>query len=95
MSVIREFFEKKFAYKLAVINGEHEAGISLFYLDDGIDTGRIVEQVRVPICITDTVANVYQRAKSLSIEMLLRNLEKLKSGKVRGKKQNERLATYT
>lgn len=79
----------------AVINGERKAGVSLFYLDEGIDTGRIVEQVKIPIHITDTAADVYQEAKSLSIEILLRNLEKLKSGNAQTRKQDERRATYT
>lgn len=47
----------------AMINGEREAGISFFQLDDGIDTGGIVGQRAVPILLNDTIASLYARVE--------------------------------
>ena len=39
----------------AVINGDTETGITTFFLKHEIDTGEIIDQVRVPIADTDNV----------------------------------------
>ena len=43
----------------AVINGDTETGITTFFLKHEIDTGEIIDQVRVPIADTDNVEVVY------------------------------------
>ena len=43
----------------AVINGDTETGITTFFFKHEIDTGDIIQQVRVPIADTDNVEIVY------------------------------------
>ena len=43
----------------AVINGDTETGITTFFLKHEIDTGEIIQQVRVPIADTDNVEIVH------------------------------------
>ena len=45
----------------AIINGETETGITTFYLDHEIDTGRILLQERVPILETDCVEDIHDK----------------------------------
>lgn len=45
----------------ALHNGEHEAGLTLYELDPGIDTGPILAQATVPIVAGDTFATLYAR----------------------------------
>lgn len=45
----------------AVINGETETGVTTFFLDHEIDTGRIILQERMPISLTDDVGTVYDK----------------------------------
>ncbi|MBI4058781.1 methionyl-tRNA formyltransferase [Candidatus Microgenomates bacterium] len=78
-----------------VINGEKSTGVSLFYLAEGMDSGDLVDQIKVPIGINDTAIDVYRKTKTASIKVLIRNLSKLLNGTPRRKKQNEKLATYT
>ena len=49
----------------AVINGETETGITTFFLEHEIDTGEIIDQVRVPIADTDNVEIVYDKLMHL------------------------------
>ena len=43
----------------AVINGDTETGITTFFLKHEIDTGEVIQQVRVPIADTDNVGIVH------------------------------------
>jgi hypothetical protein len=45
----------------ALRNGEHEAGLTLYVLDEGIDTGPLLAQRAVPIEPDDTFASLYRR----------------------------------
>jgi len=58
----------------ALINGESETGISLFYLDDGVDTGNIISQRKIPIKLNDTIKTLYAKAEEEGINLLVENL---------------------
>ena len=45
----------------AVINGDTETGITTFFLKHEIDTGRVIQQVRIPIEDTDNVGDVHDK----------------------------------
>ncbi|MUL43727.1 methionyl-tRNA formyltransferase [Streptomonospora sp. PA3] len=49
----------KSAINWAIINGEQETGLSVFWPDEGIDTGPILLQKRCPIGPDDTVGSLY------------------------------------
>ena len=63
----------------AMINGEKETGVSLFRLDDGVDTGDIVAQARLAIGPDDSIATVYGHATELSTNLLRRTLRDIGS----------------
>ncbi|MDQ6829830.1 MAG: methionyl-tRNA formyltransferase, partial [Gemmatimonadota bacterium] len=50
----------------SLINGETETGVTLFYFDDGVDTGDVVAQRAIPIGPDDSIRDVYDRAASAS-----------------------------
>lgn len=43
------------------MNGDKEAGFSIFWADDGLDTGPILLQKSCPVLSDDTVDSVYNR----------------------------------
>jgi len=55
----------------AMINGETKTGATLFQLDDGVDTGDIIEQREFPIATIDTIRSLYQRATDVSKTLVL------------------------
>ncbi|MEK7616888.1 MAG: methionyl-tRNA formyltransferase [Patescibacteria group bacterium] len=79
----------------AIINGEKMSGVTLFYLDEGIDSGDIIAQRKIPIGSTDTGFTLYQKTKTASVEILIDYLEDIKRGSASRIKQNEKEATYT
>lgn len=54
----------------AMINGEQEAGVSLFKLDSGVDDGDIISQKSFKIEHEDTIKEVYEKATVASEEIL-------------------------
>lgn len=58
----------------AVINGDTETGITTFFLKHEIDTGEIIDQVRVPIADTDNVEVVYNRLMMLGGDLVLKTV---------------------
>ena len=71
----------------AVINGDTETGITTFFLKHEIDTGEIIQQVRVPIADTDNVEIVHDKLMYLgdlvleTVDAILNGSETCSSGK--------------
>jgi len=61
----------------AMINGEKEAGISLFYLEKGVDTGDLLGQRMVSINFNDNIRTLYSKIENEGIDLLGENLLKL------------------
>ncbi|MDH4100574.1 MAG: methionyl-tRNA formyltransferase [Nitrospirota bacterium] len=64
----------------AIIQGEQEVGASLFYFDDGVDSGDIISQIAVPIGFSDTIATVYKKIEEVSLDMLKKILPQIADG---------------
>lgn len=73
----------------AVINGDTETGITTFFLKHEIDTGEIIDQVRVPIADTDNVEVVYERLMRLGSDLVLKTVDAILEGSVKTIPQEE------
>lgn len=73
----------------AVINGDTETGITTFFLKHEIDTGEIIDQVRVPIADTDNVEVVYERLMHLGGDLVLKTVDAILEGSVKTIPQEE------
>lgn len=78
-----------------VINGEKKTGVTLFHLDQGIDSGDIIDQKVIPIRQSDTAWDIYKKTAKISIELLENYLKNFPSINSKRKKQNHDDATYT
>jgi methionyl-tRNA formyltransferase len=77
----------------SIIKGEKEGGISLFYLDDGVDTGDIIGQASFPIEQRDTIADALIKLEDSAERLLERYLPLLAEGKAPRIPQNHSEAT--
>jgi methionyl-tRNA formyltransferase len=78
-----------------IIKGEKETGLSIFWPDNGLDTGDILVQKKTPIGPNDTLGTVYfDRLFPLGVEAMLEGVDLVKAGKAPRIKQDEALATY-
>ena len=73
----------------AVINGDTETGITTFFLKHEIDTGEVIQQVRVPIADTDNVEVVHDKLMMLGGELVLETVDAILNGTVKPIPQEE------
>lgn len=73
----------------AVINGETETGVTTFFLTHEIDTGKIIQQERIPISDTDNVGIIHDKLMYKGTELLLQTVEAIIAGTIAPKAQEE------
>src|SRR5271165_4949432 len=78
-----------------IIQGETETGLSIFWPDNGLDTGAVLLQKKTPISADDTLGSVYfDRLFPSGVDAMIESIDLVKAGKAPRIKQNEDEATY-
>lgn len=73
----------------AIINGEKETGVTTFFIDEEIDTGKIIESEQIPIEADDDVESLHDRLMKLGAELVLKTVKSIENGKVVAKSQKQ------
>lgn len=66
----------------AVINGDTETGITTFFLKHEIDTGEVIQQVKVPIAETDDVGVVHDKLMMLGGQLVVETVDAILANRV-------------
>lgn len=83
------------AINWAVINGETESGLTIFWVDQGIDTGDILLQKKVEIGPAETTGEVYfNKLYPMGVEACLEAVQLVAAGKAPRLPQDHSKATY-
>jgi methionyl-tRNA formyltransferase len=78
-----------------IIMGEKEAGLSIFWPDNGLDTGDVLLQKKTPISGADTLGTVYfDRLFPQGVDAMMESVDLVKASKAPRIKQDESKATY-
>ena len=78
-----------------IMNGEKKTGITIFWPDDGIDTGPILMQKEVEITPGDTLGTLYfNKLFPMGVEALMESIDLVYQGKAPRIPQDETQATY-
>jgi len=78
----------------AIQAGDHETGITIMQMDNGLDTGPILLQEKCPINSPDTSGILYDRLASIGSKCLLKILDAVVSGNLQPVAQDNSQATY-
>jgi methionyl-tRNA formyltransferase len=78
----------------AIINGEKETGITIMYMDKGMDTGNIISQKSIRIENDDNLETLSDKLSVLGEKLLLETLPSIIDGTNDSIKQDESLVTY-
>ena len=79
---------------LPILHGAKQSGVTLHYIDAGIDTGEIIAQTIYDIKLDDTAEIIYNRNIQLGTELVIANLPKLIEGNVSSCPQSSIESTY-
>ena len=78
----------------AIVNGETVTGVTIQLMDEGIDTGDILETVVTDICEEETAEELFDRLSVMSADLMVSTLKKAEEGTLTPIKQDESKATY-
>ena len=78
----------------AVLNGERETGVTIFFLQHAIDTGDLLYQERMPISPEETTGSVYQRMMAIGARALLRSLHLIAANEIILRPQDPSLVSH-
>ncbi|MFA4873655.1 MAG: methionyl-tRNA formyltransferase [Patescibacteria group bacterium] len=79
----------------AILNGDHETGITVILLDEKMDHGPIVAQQTILINPTDTSPTLSDRLARLGAQFLVNGMLDYANGKVQPQPQDDIHASYT
>jgi len=66
----------------ALINGETKTGLTTFFLDKEIDTGKIIKQVEISINIDDNVGTLHDRMMDEGAKLVLNTTNSIVEGNI-------------
>lgn len=78
----------------AIRDGEEETGITIMYMDEGIDTGNIIQARAIPIEETDTLGTLSEKLSILGAKTLMDTLPRIIECENFDIPQDNELATY-
>lgn len=73
----------------AVINGDTETGVTTFFIDEKIDTGKMILQEKMTIGENETAGEVHDRMMVLGAETVVKTIELIREEKVQLQAQSE------
>lgn len=78
----------------AIINGERETGVTVMYMNEGLDTGDIIAVEKFPIGPEDNFEDIHDRSALVGGRLLSETIVALERGEATRTAQDESLATY-
>lgn len=78
----------------AVINGDRESGITTMMMEEGMDTGDMLETMKVTLDEKETGGSLFERLSVLGGSLILSTLKRLEEGTLTRTPQMHEQATY-
>jgi len=76
-----------------ILRGESRTGVTLFKMDEGIDSGPILAQQVIPISENETATSLYKKVDKAHVEIIHDFIPRLMSNDIQFREQSEALAT--
>lgn len=78
----------------AVINGEKESGVTTMMMDEGIDTGDMLEKMSLSLSPDETGGSLHDKLSRMGAELILSTLKKLEEGTIKRTPQTDENSCY-
>lgn len=77
-----------------IMNGEKETAVAIIKMEEGLDSGDIINEEIVKILENDDFTSLSKKLSEIGSKLLIKTLNQIKNNEVKYKKQNHNLATY-
>ncbi len=78
----------------AIIDGEEETGITIMYMDVGLDTGDMILKKSIKIGDDDTTGDIYEKLSVIGGKALVEALNNINKNIITREKQDDELSSY-
>ena len=78
----------------ALLNGDDETGITIMYMDEGMDSGDIITNESIKILDNDNINTLSLKLSELGANLLIKTLPDIFNNKVKSIKQDESKVTF-
>ena len=78
----------------AIMDGESETGVTIMYMDEGLDTGDIITYESFPITEDDDFETVHDRSAEIGAALLSKVIDSIENGTATRTAQDDSIATY-
>lgn len=78
----------------AILNGENEVGVTVHYIEEGIDTGDIILQEKIKVEQSDYISDVLEKVKGIYPKIVYNSVDLVKNDQVNCIKQDLDQGSY-
>ena len=78
----------------SIINGEEKTGVTIMYMEKGLDSGDMILKEEIDIDKKETYKTLHDKMSIVGARALIKAIEFIETGKVDAKKQDHSQATY-
>lgn len=79
----------------AIIEGDSESGVTIMYMEEGLDSGDMISQASTEITSSDTTGSLHNRLSEIGSKLLLDTLPDIFNDAHTASPQDESLVTYS
>lgn len=79
----------------AILNGDTKTGVTIMHMDDGLDTGDIIDIAEIDILPHETTGTLFERIAELGARTISPVLDKWVKGDIKAIPQDDNLASQT
>lgn len=78
----------------AIIKGLDKTGVTFFKMDEGVDTGPILDQFEIALSPAETATELYAKVNEAHVQLIKQIWPKLQANSIMGQVQDESCASY-
>ncbi len=78
----------------AIIRGDHETGVTTFFIEEGLDTGQVLLERSLPIGADETAGELHDRLAVVGADLIIETLRGIETHTVLPVPQDEAKATH-
>jgi methionyl-tRNA formyltransferase len=71
----------------AIMNGEHKTGVTTFFIDKEIDTGKVIDQIEIEIQPDTNVGELYETLMKLGSQLTLKTVHSIATDNIQPRNQ--------
>ena len=78
----------------AIMDGKSVTGVTVMHMDEGLDTGDIIDVAYIPITDADNAETIHDKSAEVGARLLSKTVSALEAGTAKRTPQDNTLATY-